>query len=49
MTLEVIMGGSLMNKDHDEAYAFINDMAQNHYRWRNKYAPIKEAPERRII
>jgi len=36
MTVDVAAGGALMNKNYTEAYALIEDMAKNHYRWTNE-------------
>lgn len=31
MTLDVVVVGALMNKDYDEAYALVENMAHNHH------------------
>ena len=33
MTVDAAAGGALMNKNVEDAYALIEDMAQNHYQW----------------
>ena len=38
MTVDAVADGALMNKNYTEAYALIDDMAQNHYQWTNERA-----------
>jgi len=38
MTVDAAAGGALMKKNYTEAYALIEDMAQNHYQWTNERA-----------
>ncbi|KEH22121.1 hypothetical protein MTR_7g033360 [Medicago truncatula] len=40
-------GGALMNKNYTEAYALIEDMAQNHYQWTNERAIIASTPSKK--
>jgi len=44
MTVDAAAGGALMNKNYTEAYALIEDMAQNHYQWTNKRAITASSP-----
>ena len=45
MTINVVVGGALMNKSYPKACALIEDMAQNHYQWGTEHAQVdkKEA------
>jgi hypothetical protein len=38
MSVDAAAGGALMNKNYTEAYALIEDMAQNHYKWTDERA-----------
>ena len=42
MTIDAAAGGALMNKPYPEACALIEDMAQNHYQWGAKRAPVEK-------
>jgi len=44
MTVDAAAGGALMNKNYTEAYALIEEMAQNHYEWTNERAIIASSP-----
>lgn len=41
MTIDVVAGDALMNKPYPEAYALIDDMAQNHYQWGMERASVE--------
>jgi len=47
MTVDAAVGGALMNKNYTEAYALIEDMAQNHYQWTNERAIIASSPSKK--
>jgi hypothetical protein len=38
LTVDAAAGGAIMNKNYADAYALIEDMAQNHYQWTNERA-----------
>jgi hypothetical protein len=38
LTVDAAAGGALMNKNYADAYALIEDMAQNHYQWTSERA-----------
>ncbi|XP_073219968.1 uncharacterized protein [Cicer arietinum] len=42
MTVDAAAGGALLNKNIEEAYALIEDMAQNHYQWSSDRSPQKK-------
>ena len=47
MTVDAAAGGALMNKNYTEAYALIEDMAQNHYQWTNDRAITTSSPSKK--
>jgi len=47
MTVDAAAGGALMNKNYTEAYALIEDMAQNHYQWINERAITASSPSKK--
>ena len=47
MTIDAAAGGALMNKNYTEAYALIEDMAQNHYQWTNERAITAFSPSKK--
>ncbi|KEH16070.1 hypothetical protein MTR_0346s0040 [Medicago truncatula] len=47
MSVDAAAGGALMNKNYTEAYALIEDMAQNHYQWTNKRAITTSTPSKK--
>jgi len=47
MTVDAAAGGALMNKNYTAAYAFIEDMAQNHYQWTNERAITAPTPSKK--
>ena len=47
MTVDAVAGGSLMNKNYMEAYALIEDMAENHYQWTNERALTAHTPSKK--
>ena len=47
MTVDAAAGGALMNKNYTEAYALIEDMAQNHYQWTNERAITASSPTKK--
>ena len=47
MTADAAAGGALMNKNYTEAYALIEDMAQNHYQWTNERALTAPTPSKK--
>jgi len=47
MTIDAAAGGSLMNKNYTEAYALIEDMAQNHYQWSNETTITASSPSKK--
>ena len=44
MDVDAAAGGALMNKNYIAAYALIEDMAQNHYKWLSERAINVVAP-----
>jgi len=44
MDVDAVAGGALMNKNYIAAYALIEDMAQNHYKWLSERAINVVAP-----
>ncbi|KEH17120.1 transposable element protein, putative [Medicago truncatula] len=46
-SVDAAAGGALMNKNYTEAYALIEDMAQNHYQWTNERAITASTPSRK--
>jgi len=49
MIVDVAAGGALMNKNYMEAYALIEDMAQNHYQWTNERPITGCSPSKREL
>ena len=49
MTVDAAAGGALMNKNYTEAYALIEDMAQNHYQWTNERALTAPTPSKKEV
>jgi len=49
MTVDATAGGALMNKNYTEAYALIEDMAQNHYQWTNERANTASTPSKKEV
>ena len=47
MTVDAPAGRALMNKNYTEAYALIEDMAQNHYHWTNERAITASSPSQK--
>ncbi|KEH16889.1 hypothetical protein MTR_0075s0050 [Medicago truncatula] len=47
MSVDAAAGGALMNKNYTEAYALIEDMAQNHYQWTNERAITASTPSKK--
>lgn len=47
MSVDAAAGGALMNKNYTEAYALIEDMAQNHYQWTNERAVTTPTPSKK--
>ena len=47
MTVDAAAGGALMNKNYTEAYALIEDMAQNHYQRTNERAITISSPSKK--
>jgi len=47
MTVEAAAGGALMNKNYTEAYALIEDRAQNHYQWTNERTITASPPSKK--
>jgi len=48
-TIDAAAGGALMNKNYTEAYALIEDMAQNHYQWTNERALTAPTPSKKEV
>jgi len=46
VTVDAAAGGALMNKNYTEAYALIEDMAQNHHQWTNEWAVTASSPSK---
>lgn len=42
MHIDVVMGGALTNKPFIDAYALIESMAQNYYKWGSDHAAIEK-------
>jgi len=47
MIVDAAAGGALMYKNYTEAYALIEDMAQNHYQWTNERAITASSPSKK--
>jgi hypothetical protein len=47
MSVDVAACGALMNKNYTEAYALIEDMAQNHYKWTEERAITSSSPSKK--
>ena len=47
MTVDAAAGGALMKKNYTEAYALIEDMAQNHYQWTNERTITAPSPSKK--
>jgi len=47
MYVDAAAGGALMKKNCTEAYALIEDMAQNHYQWTNERAITASTPSKK--
>jgi hypothetical protein len=47
MSVDAAAGGALMNKNYTEAYALIEDMAQNHYKWTDERAITNSSPSKK--
>jgi len=47
MIVDAGASGALMNKNYTEAYALIEDMAQNHYQWTNERALQTPTPSKK--
>jgi len=47
MIVDTAAGGALINKNYTEAYALIEDMAQNHYQWTNERAITASSPSKK--
>jgi hypothetical protein len=45
--VDAAAGGALMNKNYTEAYALIEDMAQNHYKWTDERAITNSSPSKK--
>jgi len=41
MMIDVSAGGALMGKDHDEAYALLEEMTYNNFQWQAEGAQSK--------
>lgn len=46
MTINVIVGGALMNKPYEEAYQLIENMAQNHYQWGAERVKVEKTQQK---
>lgn len=46
ITIDVAIGGALMNKPFNDAYALIKNLARNHYQWGNEHTPIEKTQTR---
>lgn len=46
MKVDTAVRGELINKDIEEHYALIEDMARNHYQWGRKSDPIEKEPKK---
>lgn len=47
LTIDVAVGGALMNKDFTTAYALIEDMALNLFLWTEEKAIINPSPSKK--
>lgn len=47
MSVDAAAGGALMNKNYIEAYALIEDMAQNHYKWTDERVITSSSPSKK--
>lgn len=47
MTVDAAVGGDFIDKPFHEAYALIENMAQNHYQWGSEHNPLEKIQSKR--